>query len=107
MEAEYVACSTACRALNPLRELVIELATAVKIPADNIAKMDTTIWEDHNMGALILSEPELPRMTSQSKHISIKYHWFRSYVTPNGPKNLMSLRSNPKISLLIFSPKKV
>eukprot|EP00979_Chaetoceros_neogracilis_P011481 scaffold2847_cov405-Chaetoceros_neogracile.AAC.1 len=66
--------------------------------------MDTTIWED-NMGALILSDHELSRMTPQSKHSSIKYHWFRSYMTPNGPKHLMSLRSNPKISLLILSPK--
>ena len=40
------------------------------------------------MGALILSKLELPRMTPRSKHFSIKYHWFRSYVTPDGPKKL-------------------
>ena len=86
MESEYDACSTACQALIPLRELVIELADAAKIPGDEIAKMHTTSFED-NMGALTLAKLELPRMTHGSKHISIKYHWFRSYVTPDEHSN--------------------
>ena len=96
MEAEYVACSMACRALIPLRELVLELANAVKIPSHEISNMHTTIWED-NVGALTLAKLELPRMTRRSKHISIKYHWFRSYVTPdNGPKSLDVLKIDSK-----------
>ena len=98
MESEYVACSTACRTLIPLRELVIELANAVKIPADDIAKMHTTIWED-NVGALTLAKLELPRMTPRSKHISIKYHWFRSYVNPDGPKKLDVVKVESKNQL--------
>ena len=98
MESEYVACSTACRALIPLRELVIELADAVNISADDIAKMHTTIWED-NMGALTLAKLELPRMTPRSKHISIKYHWFHSFVTPDGPKKLDVVKIESKLQL--------
>ena len=43
--------------------------------------MKTTIWED-NVDALTLAKMELPRMTPRSKHIAVKYHWFRSHIEP-------------------------
>ena len=98
MESEYLACSTVYHALIPLRELVIELADAVNISADEVAKMHTTIWED-NVGALTLAKLELPRMTPRSKHIAIKYHWFRSFVTPDGPKKLDVVKVESKKQL--------
>ncbi len=59
MESEYVACSMACRALIPLRELVLEQADAINIDPSKIADMHTLIWED-NVGALTLAKLELP-----------------------------------------------
>ena len=76
MEAEYIALSTSCRELLPLRNLVKEIAIAVQVNVDEVATMKTNIWED-NMGALTLANMELPRMTPRSKHIAVKYHWFR------------------------------
>jgi len=84
------------RALIPLRELVLELADAVRIAPSEIADMHSTIWED-KVGALTLAKLELLRMTPRSKHISIKYHWFRSYVTPDsGPKSLDVVKVDSK-----------
>ena len=79
MEAEYIACSTACRDLLPLMDLVREVATAVDLPIDEVTDLHSTIWED-NIGALTLAHLELPRMTPRSKHIATKYHWFRQFV---------------------------
>ena len=79
MEAEYIACSTACRDLLPLMDLVREVATAVDLPIDEVTDLHSTIWED-NVGALTFVHLELPCMTPQSKHIATKYHWFRQFV---------------------------
>ena len=79
MESEYIACSTSCRELIPLRSLVTEISSAVGISDEDLAFLHTTIWED-NVGALTLANLELPRMTPRSKHIAIKYHWFRSHL---------------------------
>ena len=75
MESEYIACSTACRDILPLMDLVNEVSLAVSLQADEVADVFCTIWED-NIGALTLAHLELPRMTPPSKHIAVKYHWF-------------------------------
>jgi Reverse transcriptase (RNA-dependent DNA polymerase)./Integrase core domain. len=80
MEAEYIAMSTACRELLPLRNLFKEIAGALNVNEDDVQAMHTTVWED-NVGALTLSNLELPRMTPRSKHIAVKYHWFRQHVS--------------------------
>jgi hypothetical protein len=83
MEAEYIALSTACRELLPLQNLFKELAGALNVREDDIQSMHTTIWED-NVGAMTLANLELPRMTPRSKHIAVKYHWFRQHVSDDG-----------------------
>ena len=62
MESEYIALSTACKELIPLRRLVAEIADAVGMERDKVDTMHTTIWED-NVGALTLANLELPRLT--------------------------------------------
>ena len=79
MESEYIACSTACRELLPLMDLVQEVSDAVGLPSDEASNIFSTIWED-NIGALTLAHLELPRMTPRSKYIAVKYHWFREHV---------------------------
>jgi len=39
-------------------------------------------WED-NVGTQNLANSKGPLMTSRTKHIGIKYHWFRSKIIPN------------------------
>jgi hypothetical protein len=79
LEAEYIAMSTACRDLLPLTDLVLEVADAVGMSPKEIADFHSTIWED-NAGAHALANMDLPRMTPRSKHIALKYHWFREHV---------------------------
>ena len=79
MESEYIACSTACRDIIPLIDLVQEVADAIGLPTKETTNIFSTIWED-NIGALTLAHLELPRMTPRSKHIAVKYHWFREHV---------------------------
>ena len=59
----------------PLQHLVKEVGQSLGIEHSNTETM-TTIWED-NEACLKLANTELPYMTNCSKHIAIKYHWFR------------------------------
>ena len=76
MEAEYISLSTAMRDLIPLRTLVDkvkDLIGASTLPCRTYSK----VFEDNN-GALILAST--PRMTPRSKHIAVKYHFFKEHV---------------------------
>ena len=42
----------------------------------------STVFED-NMGCLLLANSPLPNMTPRTKHIAVKYHWFRSHIKKN------------------------
>ena len=75
-EAEYIALSTAARELLPMRLLLTEIATHMKI----VTKPPTihcTLFED-NIGAETLAKA--PKMNPRTKHIAIKYHFFREAV---------------------------
>jgi hypothetical protein len=77
-EAEYIALLMAMRELIPLRRLVKEVAESLKIDRRKLMKV-STVWEDNN-AALILAKAKYPNMTPRSKHIVVKYHWFRSHL---------------------------
>jgi hypothetical protein len=79
MESEYIALSTACRDLLPLQDLVKEVAAACGAEEGKNISIMSTIYED-NEPCKKLAMMELPRMTNRSKHIAVKYHWFRSRV---------------------------
>jgi hypothetical protein len=85
MESEYCALSQSCKDLFPIVELVRELASAVGLSVESVAKMHIKIHED-NVGALTLANLEPGRMTPRSKHYAIKYHWFREHVHANRVK---------------------
>ena len=83
MESKYIALSTACKELIPLRRCVAEIANAVGMERDEVDTMHTIIWED-NVGALTLANLELPRLrTPRSKSFGVKYHWFREHILHN------------------------
>ena len=77
MEAEYIALSQSMRELLPLRALVKEMAHALQFNKSFEIRTYSKIFEDNN-GALILAS--MPRMTPRSKHIAVKYHFFRTHV---------------------------
>jgi hypothetical protein len=79
MEAAYVALSTAMRALLPLRATLQELITALQLTQDNKSTIHSTVWKD-NAAALILATSHPPRLTKRSKHIHVKFHWFRGHL---------------------------
>ena len=79
MESEYISLSKACKDLLPIQRVVTEVGIALGLEKGAVTNIRSTIWED-NQAALKLANKELPYMTNRSKHIAIKYHWFRSHV---------------------------
>ncbi len=75
-EAEYIALSTAMRDLIPMKQLLSELQTVLKIPAQEIT-CHSILFED-NVGAETIAN--VPKMRPRTKHIAIKYHHFREHV---------------------------
>jgi hypothetical protein len=82
-EAEYIALSTAMRALLPLRALFKSLAGSLTLLHEEVTKV-CAVWED-NQAALKLATAQFPNMTPRTKHIGIKYHWFKSHITTSIP----------------------
>jgi len=78
MHAEYVALSTSLRELIPIQGVMDEIATVFDMDRDEIAKV-AKVWED-NEGALRLANSPMARVTPQSKHFAVKFHWFREMV---------------------------
>jgi hypothetical protein len=81
MESEYISLSQAMRVLLPMRLLLEEVSTTLKLKTDPTSKIKSTIWED-NAACLTLASSDPPRMTPRSKSIAVKYHWFREHLVP-------------------------
>ena len=77
LEAEYIALSSSLRELVPLRRLLEEIGKSLNLEFCNPAMIHSQVFEDNN-GALILAES--PKMTPRTKHIAVKYHWFRDNI---------------------------
>lgn len=80
MESEYIALSTAMRSLLPLKEILFSMAAALNIEINENSQI-SKVWED-NHAAEILATTNPPRLTPRSKHIAIRYHWFREQLKP-------------------------
>ena len=77
LEAEYIAMSQSMRELIPLRRLLEELGKTLELDFTKPVLIHSTVFEDNN-GALGLAES--PKLTPRTKHIGIKYHWFRDKI---------------------------
>ena len=62
-------------------DLVHELCSYVGISTDYLTRLHVKIHED-NVGTLALGHLEPCRMTPQSKHYALKYHWFHEHIGP-------------------------
>jgi hypothetical protein len=81
MEAEYIALSTAMRALLPMRNILFQCLRFLGHPIDASSRI-STVFED-NQATKILATTNPPQLTPRSKHIAIRYHWFREHLSPD------------------------
>ena len=73
-----MALSHSIRALLPLKRLIKEVIDNLGIDSENLKFVSSsTVYEDNN-GAIVVATDA--RMTPSSKHIAVKYHWFRQHV---------------------------
>ena len=78
MEAEYMALSFGMRELIGNRQLIQEIQKHIDIPRNPISNV-SRVFED-NEAALKQAGTTLPRLSPRTKHIGIKYHWFKSKI---------------------------
>jgi len=77
LESEYIALSSAIRELIPLRRVLQEVGKALNLEFTKPSIIQSTCFEDNN-GALGLALT--PRLTPRTKHIGVKYHFFKSKI---------------------------
>ncbi len=77
LEAEYIALSQSMRDLLPMRRVLQEIGEQLSLDFAKPALVHSTIFEDNN-GALGLATA--PKLTPRTKHIAVKYHWFKSHI---------------------------
>ena len=73
LESEYVALSASLRTLLPLKRLLLEVVTALQLPAEIISSICCRAFEDNN-GCLIMATTH--RITSRTRYLLVKHHWF-------------------------------
>jgi hypothetical protein len=56
---------------------VLEIGTAMKLPGVTNSIIKSTVFEDNN-GAI--STATAVKMTPRTKHIAVKYHFFKSHI---------------------------
>ena len=73
-----MALSHSVRALLPLKSLIKEVIDNLGIDCENLKFVSSSnAYEDNNRSIVVATSP---RMTPSSKHIAVKYHWFRQHV---------------------------
>ena len=66
------------RALLPLKSLIKEVIDNLGIDSENMKFMSSsTVYEENNRAIGVETSS---RMTTTSRQISVKYHWFRQHV---------------------------
>ncbi len=78
VEAEYIALSTAMRDLLPGRALLKEIGAKLQLSFCKESVILSKVWED-NTGTIWLAEAA-NSVTFCTKHIAVKYHFFRSHL---------------------------
>ncbi len=77
LEAEYIALSTAMREFLPMHRLLRELGKEMKLKLEQKGLLHSVIFEDNN-GCLGLATA--PKLTPRTKHIAVKYHFFKDHI---------------------------
>ena len=78
LNSEYVALSHSVIALSPLKSLIKEVIDNLGIDNEKLKFVSIYTIYKENKGAIVMATST--RMTPTSKHIAVKYHWFRQHV---------------------------
>ncbi len=76
-EAEYIALSTATREILPMLTMAKEASKRKLVTKVEAPLIHCKLFED-NQGAVEMAK--VPKMRPRTKHLNIKYHFFRQYV---------------------------
>ena len=68
------------RELLPMRALLKEISTKLKLDILKTSLVRSTVFED-NQGCLSLVN--VPKMSTRNKYLSLKYHFFRDLIGPS------------------------
>lgn len=85
-EAEYIALSQSTREIIPLMNLLKELNLTLNFGMKE-KDFQCTLYED-NTSCITIAGTQ--KFTPRTKHISLKYHWFRSFT--KGPNKLLDIK---------------
>jgi hypothetical protein len=80
MEAEYSTFSMSLRTLIPLRDLLIEVSTAIGLDPSLCATIHARAFQDNRAAWQLATEQ---RLTNRTKYFLVKWHWFWSFVHRN------------------------
>ena len=94
-EAEYIALSQAMRELLPMREFLHDLQLHLDIGYNNDSMLKSTVFEDNN-GAISVAKS--PKMTPRTKHIAVKYHFFKDKIGEGKGINLEKINTENQIA---------
>ena len=73
-----MALSCSVRALLPLKIIIKEVIDNLVIDSEKLDFLSSsTVYEDNNGSIVVATSPS---MTPTSKHISVRYNWFRQHV---------------------------
>ena len=94
-EAEYIALSQAMREFIPLRRLLHEVILNMNLSPAPRSTIKSQVFEDNN-GAIATAMSV--RMSLRTKHIGVKYHFFKSHLhthsNPDGEFLLVKIDTN-------------
>jgi hypothetical protein len=78
MHAEYIALSTGMQELIPIKNTLDDIYNTFEIQQEKHTQIIKVFKDDE--GALRLAQSPRTKVTPQSKHFAIKYHWFREKI---------------------------
>ena len=99
-ESEYIALSHAMRETIPAKELLYEITKAFQLKQPDKSKMVCSIFEDNNS---CIELAKCPKVRPRTKHIAIKYHFFREKIE-SGEFKIEPIETTEQIADLFTKP---
>ena len=100
-EAEYIALSQATREIIPFVNLLKEIDEYIKLDIKP-SQMYCKLFED-NTSCITIAQGK--KFSPRTKHISLKYHWFRSFLSgPNKLLNIAYINTKEQIADIFTKP---
>ena len=98
-EAEYIALSVAMHEVLPFLNLMEEMRNFLPV-RDDEPKFFCKVWEDNRS---CIKVAESPKFTPRTKHIALKYHHFRRFVS-DGTVNIFPINTLEQTAYIFTKP---